>query len=156
MNIRIEHKTPDRWISICDGPVDSAAIEAFVRADTAGAVVVFSGTTRRFTDGRETVTLSYEAYDMMAVRTLAGLVDEAFANWPVIRVGVCHAVGQIELREASVCVAVATPHRADAFDAARFLIDRLKAEAAIWKKEIFEDGEVWVESPVETVEAALR
>ena len=128
------------WCAIVEGPVPVADAEAFVRDERAGAVVVFVGTTRRFTDGRETERLEYETYVEMALRTMGELVAAARSRWPICRVALLHAYGMVNLKEASVCVAVSSPHRADSFEAARFLIDRLKGEAAIWKKELFADG----------------
>lgn len=144
--MRRERKTEATWVGLCDGPVDVSEAHAFVRDERAGAIALFVGTTRRYTEGKETRSLEYEAYDEMALDTLAGLASEAEAKWSTTRVAVIHATGSVPLREASVCVAVSTPHRKDAFEAARFLIDRLKTEAAIWKKEEYFDGSAaWVD-----------
>lgn len=146
MTARVENRSDTVWVALTDGPVDASAADAFVRDERAGAVVLFLGTTRAITGSRRTTRLEYEAYEEMALRTASELVAQARERWPVQRVAVLHAIGRVEPREASVCVAVSTPHRADAFEAARFLIDELKREVTIWKKERFEDGSSsWVE-----------
>lgn len=127
--------TANDKIELVDGPVDVSEADRFVRDENAGAVALFVGTTRRYTEGQETTHLEYESYREMAVGVIADLVAEARATWPICRVCVLHGVGVVALREASVCIAVSTPHRDDAFSAARFLIDRLKQEVPIWKKE---------------------
>jgi molybdopterin synthase catalytic subunit len=117
----------------------------------AGAVALFLGTTRaeRRADGRELVALDYEAYPDMATAQLRDIVARARGRWPVLRLAVLHRTGRVPLGEPSVLIAVATPHRAEAFEACRWLIDTLKAEAAIWKKEIWSDGSgSWVEPAV--------
>ena len=138
-------KPDDDWIGLVDGPVPVADADRFVRDDRAGAVSIFVGTTRRYTEGQETTQLEYESYRDMAVGTFAELVAEARSRWPICRVCVLHTLGRVGPREASVCIAVSTPHRADAFEATRFLIDHLKQEAPIWKKETYRDGSAsWV------------
>ena len=110
-----------------------------------GGQAVFLGTTRRWTDGRETELLEYEAYEPMAHAELRRLVESAVSKWPVRRAVVIHRLGRVDAGEASVLIGVATPHRADAFAACRFLIDTLKARVPIWKKERYADGTTeWV------------
>jgi molybdopterin synthase catalytic subunit len=114
----------------------------------AGAVAIFLGTTRaeRHPDGRALVALEYEAYADMATAQLRDLAERARARWPVLRLAVLHRTGRVPVGEPSVLIAVATPHRAESFEACRWLIDTLKSEAAIWKKEIWSDGSgSWVE-----------
>ncbi len=140
-----EIRTDRVWAALVDGPVDPTHADAFVRSDHAGAVVLFLGTTRRFTASRETTNLEYEAYNEMAVSTLAQIAESALQRWPVCQVAVIHATGDVPMKQASVCVAVSTPHRADAFEAGRYVIDALKEEATIWKKERYADGSAaWV------------
>jgi molybdopterin synthase catalytic subunit len=127
-------------------PIDVAAITAAVRDSAAGAVVTFVGTTRDHNEGRRIIRLEYEAYEEMAVAELSKLGEAAAARWPVEKVAIVHRVGLVPVGEASVVIAVSCAHRSDAFEACRFLIDRLKEEVPIWKKEHFEGGEVWIGS----------
>lgn len=127
-------------IALTHEPIDSAAVLARVRSPQAGAVVLFLGTTREWTRGRQTRSLDYECYAEMAERKLAELEAEARRRWPVVECAIVHRVGHLELGEASVAVAVGTPHRKDAFEAGQWLIDTLKEVAPIWKKENWADG----------------
>ncbi|MBX3441190.1 MAG: molybdenum cofactor biosynthesis protein MoaE [Planctomyces sp.] len=128
-------------------PIDHAALTEWVRSDQAGAVVLFLGTVRELTDGRRTVALDYEAYPEMARRSMQELAEQAAARWPVIRAGLSHRFGRLELGEVSVAVAVSCPHRDQAFEAGRFLIDTLKQVVPIWKQENWSDGtQEWVHS----------
>jgi molybdopterin synthase catalytic subunit len=112
-----------------------------------GAVSVFLGTTRHDTSpqGRPLVALEYEAYETMALEQMRSLAEEARRQWPINRLTLLHRTGLVKLGEASVLVAVWSPHRAEAFAACRFLIDQIKAQATIWKKEVWADGSTsWV------------
>jgi len=131
--------TPD-YISIIDQPIDYTAITERVRSNECGAVVLFMGTVREMTAGRQTVALDYEAYPEMAHQTLQQLITEARTQWPVHAVAIEHRVGHLALGEISVAIAVSSPHRKQAFEAGRFLIDRLKEIVPIWKKENWSDG----------------
>lgn len=134
--------------------IDYAMLSEFVRSDQAGAVVTFLGTVREMTEGRQTVSLEYEAYPRMAEAKLAELEAEAREKWPVIELAMVHRLGHLELGDVSVVVAVSTPHRAQAFEAARFLIDRLKEIVPIWKKEHWADGTTeWVHPGTEKLPA---
>ena len=125
--------------------IDFHALTESVRSDQAGAVVLFLGTVREMTDGRQTVALDYDGYPAMANAKLAELEAEARRRWPVIEAAIAHRLGRLELGEVSVAVAVSCPHRGDAFDAGRFLIDQLKITVPIWKKENWADGTTeWV------------
>src|SRR5690606_11063005 len=115
-----------------------------VVAPTCGAVALFSGVVREFTGDRRTVYLRYEAYGEMAEREMRKIADEIAERWPGARVAIGHRVGELGIGECSVIVAVATPHRRAAFEAAQYGIDSLKERVPIWKKEIWEDGESWV------------
>ena len=110
-----------------------------------GAVVVFEGIVRNHSGGRRTLFLDYECYEGMAVRVMAEIGRQIAERHAVSRVILVHRLGRLEIGEASVVVAVASPHRQAAFDAALEGINRLKKEVPIWKKEHFEDGAVWVE-----------
>ena len=130
-------------------PLDVPAAVGFVTDGRAGGVALFLGTTRAETrpDGTGLTALDYEAYPEMALRQLHDLAARARSRWPVLRLALLHRTGRVALGEPSVLVAVSTPHRAEAFDACRWLIDTLKAEAAIWKKEVWADGKgTWVET----------
>jgi molybdopterin synthase catalytic subunit len=132
-------------IEITPDPIDHAAITDRVRSNQAGAVCSFLGTVREMTGARRTIALDYEAYQVMALKSLADLEAQARTRWPVIDLAIVHRVGHLELGEVSVVVAVSCPHRHQAFDACRWLIDTLKEVAPIWKKEVWADGtEEWV------------
>lgn len=121
-------------------PIDSQRVLAAVNARAAGAVVLFLGTVREHTAGRQTRWLDYECYRAMAEKKLAALEAEARRRWPIVACALVHRLGRVELGEASVAVAVSCPHRAAAFDAAEWLIDTLKQQVPIWKKENWADG----------------
>jgi MoaE-MoaD fusion protein len=126
-------------------PLDLTALQGLSPAD--GAWCLFVGVVRNENDGRAVAYLEYEAYPEMALGEMQRLESEARARWPVTDVRIAHRLGRLEIGEASVAVAVASPHRAAAFAACRFVIDTLKATVPIWKKEHFEGGAVWVEGP---------
>jgi molybdopterin synthase catalytic subunit len=139
-------------ITLTHAPIDFTALTESVRSSDAGAVVLFLGTVREMTDGRKTVALDYDAYPEMAQRKMEELETQARERWPLERVGIIHRLGRLELGEVSVAVAVSCPHRQEAFEAARFLIDELKAWAPIWKKENWADGTTeWVHPGLEAV-----
>ena len=123
------------------------ALQDQVRAPEDGAVVTFSGTVRNRTGERETSYLEYEAYPEMAERVMARLAAQARERWPVGRIGILHRVGRLEIGEISILVSVAAGHRREAFEACHHLVDRLKEEVPIWKKEVGPDGQYWVEGP---------
>lgn len=132
----------DTWIDIFPDslPIDRAV--AFVADPRAGGIDVFLGTTRteKNAKGNDLVALDYEAYTAMAVDQLHNLAGRARKQWPIIKLAMLHRIGRVDLAEPSVVIAVSTPHRAQAFDACRFLIDELKKEITIWKKEVWTDG----------------
>ncbi|MBT4867939.1 MAG: molybdenum cofactor biosynthesis protein MoaE [Planctomycetaceae bacterium] len=131
--------------------IDYQALTESVRSDLAGAVVLFLGTVREMTNGRQTVALDYEGYPEMAEAKLTELEAAARSQWPVTQVAIAHRLGKLELGEISVAVAVSCPHRKDAFDAGRFLIDELKVTVPIWKKENWSDGTTeWVHPGTDT------
>lgn len=132
-------------IELTHEPIDCPAVLESVRTTQAGAVVLFLGTVREFTHGRQTAALHYDAYPDMALRTMRQLVDEAAGQWPLLKVCVVHRLGRLELGDVSVAVAVSSAHRGDAFQAGRYLIDRLKEIVPIWKQEHWSDGTTeWV------------
>ena len=138
-------------IQLTTSAIDTPALLEGVRHPEAGAVVLFLGTTRELTAGRQTVALDYEAYHEMAERKLAELENEARQKWPVIECMIVHRLGRVPPAEASVAIAVSTPHRSDAFAAGQWLIDSLKHDVPIWKREQWSDGSTeWVHPGLET------
>jgi molybdopterin synthase catalytic subunit len=127
-------------IEITETPIDHAALTERVRSNRAGAVCTFLGTVRELTGDRQTLSLEYESYPEMAHKKLAQLEQEARKRWPIIEVALVHRLGHLELGEVSVFVAVSCPHRHEAFEACRWLIDTLKEVAPIWKRESWADG----------------
>lgn len=125
-------------------PLDVASLVDQIRAPGCGGLVVFEGSTRSPSEGRDVLRLSYEAWDARAQTQLQELATEARARWNLCGVVAVHRTGDVPIGETSVLVAASAPHRAEAFEAARWLIDTLKATVAIWKKEVFADGEAWV------------
>jgi molybdopterin synthase catalytic subunit len=126
-------------------PIDLAALEITTPKD--GALCLFVGVVRNENAGRPVLRLEYEAFEEMALGLMHELEAEALRRWPVTGVKVVHRLGPMEIGEASVAVAVASPHRAEAFEACRYVIDALKATVPIWKKEFYADGAVWLEGP---------
>lgn len=122
------------------GPIDVAAVLQSVQSPLAGATVLFLGTTREVTVDRRTESLDYEAYGDMAEKKMAELEAEARQRWPLVGCAIVHRVGHVAVGEASVAIAVSSPHRADAFAAGKWLIDTLKQVVPIWKKENWADG----------------
>jgi molybdopterin synthase catalytic subunit len=132
-------------IQLTTEPINTDIILQRAGHPAAGAVVLFLGTTRELTDQRQTVALDYEAYVEMAQLQLAELESQARRRWPVIECIVVHRLGRVPIGEASVAIAVSTPHRADAFAAGQWLIDSLKRDVPIWKREQWADGTTeWV------------
>ena len=120
-----------------------------MRQHSNGAVVTFLGTTRDSTDGRRVLHLEYEGYRPMTDRKLEEVRDEIRDRWSIEDVAIAHRLGRLEIGDISLVVAVSSPHRADAFAACNYAVDRIKQVVPIWKKEFFEDGEVWVGSESE-------
>ena len=127
-------------IEITHEEIDTSLLLRAVESNLAGAVVLFLGTTREMTGDRRTLSLVYEAYETMARQKMAELADEAASRWPLTGCAIVHRLGKLELREASVAIAVSSPHRQDAFAAGKWLIDTLKEVVPIWKQENWADG----------------
>jgi molybdopterin synthase catalytic subunit len=126
-------------------PLDPASLVALVQGPDMGAVVTFSGVVRNNFGGRQTARLEYEAYETMAEVVLAEIAAEARARWSTGPIAVHHRVGTLEIGETAVLVVVTSAHRHEAFEAAEWIMDRIKEKAPIWKKEIWADGEAeWV------------
>ena len=135
----------DEWVALSPDPLPSAAASSWVVRPDCGATVTFTGTARDHAPGRPSVhRLEYEAYEEQVVPRLDALAAELRRRWPAVgRIALLHRTGVVELSEAAVVVAVSAPHRADAFEAARFGIDELKRTAPIWKRESWDGGESW-------------
>ena len=127
-------------VQITHTRIDIQMVIDSVTVPESGGIDVFIGTTRSRSNDRSVTSLSYEAYEPMALRKMAALEEEAGAHWPLNRVAIVHRLGNVALGEASVVVAVSAAHRNEAFEACRFLIDRLKEDVPIWKNEHFSDG----------------
>jgi molybdopterin synthase catalytic subunit len=134
-----------RHVEIVDEPIDADAIVRAIKAGSDGAVCVFDGIVRDNTRGRKTLHLDYEAYREMALGQMHKLADEAVTRFGVRDVAMVHRLGRLQVGETSVLIAVASAHRAQAFEACRWLIDTLKKTVPIWKRETFADGAVWAD-----------
>lgn len=157
-NATTERRDEQTWCGLRHDPLPVAEVAAFLSAPTVGGISLFVGTTRRWTipppgrvppvyetETKETERLYYEAYEPMALAELERLATSAGTRWPVERCCLLHRLGEVPAAEASVIVGVGTAHRAAAFEATRWLIDTLKTQVPIWKREVFADGsEAWV------------
>ena len=125
--------------------IDTQATVDGLKHGEDGATLVFEGVVRNQTRGRKTLCLDYEAYEQMAIQQLEALAAEALQRFQIRDIAIVHRLGRLEIGETSVLIAVASAHRAAAFEACRWLIDTLKRTVPIWKKEYFEDGAVWAD-----------
>ena len=133
---------------VTSAPLDVAAVPALVSARGDGAVATFVGLVRDHNAGRRVLWLEYEAYAPLAVKAFEQIDSEAAARWPEARLAIHHRSGRIDIGDASVVIAAASPHRAEAFAACRYAIERVKQIAPIWKYEHFEGGETWIEGAI--------
>ncbi|SHH62207.1 molybdopterin synthase catalytic subunit [Chryseolinea serpens] len=131
-------------IKITEKPIDIQKVIDTASCLGAGAVNVFVGTVRNQANGKNVVWLEYEAYETMAVGEIRKIIDDASHRWPLLGFAVSHRIGTLKPGEVAVAVAVSTPHRKDSFDACEYIIDNVKMNVPIWKKEVFEDGEEWI------------
>ena len=131
-------------IRISRDVLDPEEITSTVRAPDKGGVVTFLGTVRNHTGGKRVLYLEYEAYEEMAEKMLARIAGEVIERWDDTVVSIAHRLGRMETGEISMVVAAASPHRAEAFSACQYVVNRIKENVPIWKKEAFEGGEVWV------------
>ncbi len=145
----------DDWVALCEGQLPSEAASAWVIQPNCGAIVTFSGTARDHSAGREEVQrLEYEAYVSQVLPRLQKLIDRAREQWPeIVRMALIHRVGEVPIGESAVVVAVSSPHRDVAFEAAKFGIDTLKATVPIWKSEEWAGGKSWGLEPQFITEA---
>lgn len=135
-------------VKITRDPLDAEAVRELERAVShpgAGGIVTFQGVVRDNARGKRIRYLEYDAYPEMAEQEMRRIADEVERRWSSDHVAIAHRVGRLEIGECSVVVVVACPHRAEAFEACRYAIDTLKATVPIWKKEVAQDGEEWVE-----------
>jgi molybdopterin synthase catalytic subunit len=131
-------------IELKDTPLSIFDAEAFVESPDAGGSVVFIGTVRNKTQAKPVMRLEFEAYEPMAISEMRKIAEQALAQFAVTKIAIHHRVGVLEIGEIAVVISVSAPHRGAAFDACEYCIDTLKLTVPIWKKEVFEDGEVWV------------
>ena len=145
------------FIHLTTDPLDVGEAVSFLQSPAVGGIDLFVGTTRRWTGEEETARLVYDAYVPMAEREMRRLAQEAAARWPVEGVYLVHRLGEVPPAEASVIVGVASAHRAEAFAACRYLIDTLKQQVPIWKREVYADGrEEWVEGTTPIAQSDAR
>ena len=144
-----DSSTTDRYkqdfFELTTSPIDVGSVARRVVLPECGATVTLDGYAREWTRGRRTLHLVYEAYEPMAQRELKRLGTEAHERFEIAHIGIVHRTGRLEIGETSVVIAVSAPHRRAAFEACEWAIKELKRTVPIWKKEFFEDGEVWVE-----------
>lgn len=131
-------------IKISSKSLNPADANSFVTNELCGGIVTFVGTARKFTKGKEVLRLEFEAYEPMAIKEMTKIAEQILQDFPAEKVAIHHRVGVVGLKEIAVVIAVACPHRKAAFAACQYAIDTLKETVPIWKKEIFEDGEIWV------------
>lgn len=134
-----------KHVRIIRDPIDTQQVLNGLKRGEDGAALVFEGVVRNETRGRKTLYLDYEAYETMALQQMESLAQEALGKFKIRDVALVHRLGRLDIGETSVLVAVASAHRAAAFEACRWLIDTLKRKVPIWKKEYFEDGAVWAD-----------
>ena len=137
---------PQGGFALTTAPLDPGSLARLVTdVGPVGALSTFLGIVRSEARGRRVLRLEYEAYEPLALRTLELIAAEARKRWPDVRLAIHHRLGRLEIGETSVAIAAAAPHRADAFAASRYAIERVKQITPIWKHEFFEGGDVWVE-----------
>jgi molybdopterin synthase catalytic subunit len=135
----------DARFRVAPNPLDVNAVTAIVSSADCGAVTSFVGLVRNENSGRRVLWLEYEAYAPLAEKAFARIDEEAGERWPSVGLAIHHRIGRIEIGDASVVIAAASPHRAEAFAACRYAIERIKQIAPIWKHEHFEGGDIWIE-----------
>ncbi len=133
-------------------PLDVGAVARRIVPETCGATVTLDGYVRRFTKEREALYLEYEGYEPMALKEMKKLIGQAHEQFEIASIGIVHRLGKLEIGETSVVISVAAPHRRAAFEACEWLIKELKRTVPIWKKEVYSNGEVWVEGEKQSAE----
>jgi len=137
------------FFELTTDPIDISTVVRRVVPAECGATVTLDGYVRQFTKERETLYLEYEAYEPMAIKEMSKLIEQAKTEFEISNVGIVHRLGKLEIGETSVVISVAAPHRKAAFAACEWLIRELKRTVPIWKKEVFADGEEWIEGDAE-------
>jgi MoaE-MoaD fusion protein len=144
-NPKSKIQNPNDFFEVTAEPLDVGAIARRVVPAGCGAIVTLDGFVRQFTKERETEYLVYEAYEPMALKEMEKLIAQAHEQFQIENVGIVHRLGRLEIGETSVVISVAAPHRRAAFEACEWLIKELKRTVPIWKKEVYRDGETWIE-----------
>jgi molybdopterin synthase catalytic subunit len=144
------------FCEITNETLDVGAIARRVVPENCGAIVTLDGFVRKITKGRETLYLEYEGYEPMALKEMEKLVGQAKNQFEIENVGIVHRLGKLEIGETSVVIAVAAPHRRAAFEACEWLIKELKRTVPIWKKEVYADGETWIEGESQMKDEKLQ
>ncbi len=138
------------FYEITNEPLNIGEIARRIVPENCGAIVTLDGFVRKITKGRETEYLVYEAYEPMALKEMEKLIEAAKSQFDIENIGIVHRLGKMEIGETSVVISVASPHRRAAFAACEWLIKELKRTVPIWKKEVYADGEVWIEGDSQT------
>jgi molybdopterin synthase catalytic subunit len=138
---------------VTESPLAADAVIRSVTRNTSGAIASFVGVVREFARGRQVVLLEYDAYPAMAIEKMREIGTEIRARWPVDALAIAHRIGRLGIGEASVIIAVSSPHRREALEACAYAIERLKAIVPIWKKEVWADGSAWIGSTVDEYNA---
>jgi molybdopterin synthase catalytic subunit len=131
---------------ITDQPIKMQELSDFVADPAAGAMATFVGMTRNTNEGRHVVRLEYECYPGMAEKEMVKIAEETLSRWPIVKVAMIHRIGRVDIGEASVAIAISSGHRHAAFEACHYAINQLKETVPIWKKELYEGGELWIGS----------
>ena len=130
---------------IIDQPIETEKLLDEMRVDTSGAIATFHGIVRKPSRGRDVLYLEYSSYESMAVKVLKQIGDEIYANFDVDKVFIVHRTGRLEIGETSILIAIAAPHRKAALEGCSYAIERIKQIAPVWKKEVWEGGEEWIQ-----------
>ena len=142
--------------TITQHPINMQELSDFVADPAAGAMATFVGMTRNTNDGRRVIRLEYESYPGMAEKEMQKIATEVLTRWPIRKIAMVHRLGQVDIGEASVAIAVSSSHRHAAFEACHFAINQLKETVPIWKKELYEGGELWIGSQTGTTGSLQR
>ena len=133
-------------IKIVSSPINIEEVMKSVQSDLAGGTVIFSGTVRNHSNGKKVISMEYDGYEEMALKKIKQIVDELQQQYSIENIAVVHRTGQVNIGEESVVIAVSAAHRYEAFKVCQEIIERIKQDVPIWKKEYFEDGYVWQDS----------
>lgn len=150
------HEEQHILCKITQEPIDVRELTEFVADPSAGALTTFIGTTRDTNDGRRVIRLEYECYPGMAEKEMAKIGAEVLSRWPIKKIAMIHRFGRVDIGQASVAIAVSSGHRHAAFEACHYAINQLKETVPIWKKELYEGGELWIGSQTGTTGSFQR